>query len=104
MTLITVASAERPLNKRVTPFSAHGSVRQSMANQVYLNDPNDSASLDMVAACAPPEDAAAFALVNDSASNNKPLTPLSANAQTTTTRSISSHTSPQDDYAKHVQH
>ena len=46
MTLITVASAERPLNKRVTPFSAHGSDRPSMANQVYLNDPNDSASLD----------------------------------------------------------
>ena len=85
MTLITVASAERPLNKRVTPFSAHGSARPSMANQVNLNDTNDPASLDMVAACATPEDAAAFALVNDSASNNKPLTPLSANAQTTTT-------------------
>ena len=50
-----------------------------------LSSDNESAYFKMVATCAPPEDAAALALVNDSASNlnTKPLISLSANAQTT---------------------
>ena len=46
---------------------------------------NDLTSSDMVASCAQQEDATAFALVNDSASNAKPHNPLMSNAQTTAT-------------------
>ena len=49
----------------------------------FSDNTNDSASLHMVEPAHTQEDATSLALVNDSASNNKPLFPLTSSAQTT---------------------